>query len=225
MPQTKHIFFDLGWTLEDETQAQIDRASKAAALALGHGIETTAETILKLQEEGAAKMEPSVFRHALSRLGLTPDQVHDVMQKARWDAAKLHLYPDAKSTLDILKETHRIGLIANQSPGTRKRLQSYGIDSHFDLICASDELGLEKPDPRIFQLALKTSGCNAEDAWMIGDRLDYDIRPAKQAGWRTIRILQGYNTFQNPRDALDRPDYTVENLAQIPPILGCGIVS
>jgi HAD superfamily hydrolase (TIGR01549 family) len=164
-------------------------------------------------------MEPSVFKYALSCLGLTDEQVHAVIQESRWDASRLYLYHDARSTLNMLNKFHFVGLIANQSPGTRERLQKYGIYSHFDLIFASDEVGIEKPDPRIFELALKMAGCRAEDAWMIGDRLDYDIRPARQAGWHTIRIMQGYNTFQNPRDALDQPDHTVENLAQTVPIL------
>jgi len=220
MASRKYIFFDLGWTLEDETAAQVDRASKAAAIVRRHGIQTSVATILALQEEGAKSLESSVFVYALSCLGLADDQVRAVLRESRWDKTKLHLYPDAKSTLINLKEDHFVGLIANQSPGTKERLTRYGIHSYFDLISVSDEIGLEKPDPRIFELALDKAGCRAEDAWMIGDRLDNDIRPANQAGWNTIRVLHGYNICQVPRDALDQPDYTVANLSELVPILG-----
>jgi FMN phosphatase YigB (HAD superfamily) len=41
---------------------------------------------------------------------------------------------------------------------------------------------------------------------MVGDRLDNDIRPAKQLGWQTIRALQGFAWVQVPRDADEEPD-------------------
>ena len=50
---------------------------------------------------------------------------------------------------------------------------------------------------------------------MVGDRIDYDIRPAKTLGWRTIRVLQGFARAQVPRNAAEEPDYAVENLAGI----------
>ncbi len=61
MPK-EYIFFDLGWTLEDETRAQVRRAEGAAAAASAYGIATSAGRILELQEEGAAQYAPSVFR-------------------------------------------------------------------------------------------------------------------------------------------------------------------
>ena len=59
------IFFDLGWTLEDETEAQIDRAGKAASAAKEFGVETTADHILQLQKEGAELQVLEVFPYAL----------------------------------------------------------------------------------------------------------------------------------------------------------------
>lgn len=220
MKKQVYIFFDLGWTLEDETDAQIERASKAATLVSEYGIKTTAQAILELQEEGARDMAPSVFAYALSELGLDETQVHSVIERSRWNKDKLLLYPDAKQVLDILGRTHFLGLIANQSLGTESRLRTYGIRDYFQLVFASAELGLEKPNPRIFELALEKAGCKADDAWMVGDRLDNDVRPANQAGWNTIRILHGYNTCQQPSCAEDTPDYTVHELAEIPAIIG-----
>jgi FMN phosphatase YigB (HAD superfamily) len=61
----------------------------------------------------------------------------------------------------------------------------------------SFELGLEKPDPAIFKLALDHAGCAASQAVIIGDRLDNDIRTARLLGWKTIRVLQGFARFQS----------------------------
>jgi FMN phosphatase YigB (HAD superfamily) len=88
----------------------------------------------------------------------------------------------------------------------------------FVSVCiASAEVGLEKPDPAIFYLALREAGCSASEAVMIGDRLDNDIRPARTLGWLTMRVLQGPGRFQSPRDNMDEPDVTVADVKLIPP--------
>jgi FMN phosphatase YigB (HAD superfamily) len=87
----------------------------------------------------------------------------------------------------------------------------------FVSVCiASAEVGLEKPDPAIFDLALREAGCGASDAVMIGDRLDNGIRPARILGWKTVRVLQGPGRFQVPRDHLDEPNHTVPDVRSVP---------
>ena len=93
------IFFDLGWTLEDETRAQIDRARNAAVAVSRFGVVTTAEFILELQEQGAAQQAPSVFRYALSQLGLGERQTEAVLGETSWDKRLLFLYPQARTVL------------------------------------------------------------------------------------------------------------------------------
>jgi HAD superfamily hydrolase (TIGR01509 family) len=220
MKNTHYLFFDLGWTLEDETRAQIDRAEKAARLVARYGIGATADRILALQDEGAAAFTPSVFLYALAKLGLEGAQVEHVHAEAKWDKSLLSLYPETRPLLDQLAARHFLGLIANQSPGTEARLKQYGIHHLFGLVFASAELGVEKPDPAIFRLAEQRAGCTPDQACMIGDRLDNDIRAAKLAGWRTIRVLQGYNAQQRPRDAMEVADHTVKSLGEIAGIVG-----
>jgi HAD superfamily hydrolase (TIGR01549 family) len=101
-------------------------------------------------------------------------------------------YEGAEQTLRTLSSRYRIGVIANQSVGTAERLTEWGL-MPFILICLSfAEVGLEKPDPAIFLLALSQSGCEPEQAVTIGDRLDHDIRPARLLGWKTVRTAQGF---------------------------------
>jgi FMN phosphatase YigB (HAD superfamily) len=88
----------------------------------------------------------------------------------------------------------------------------------------SFELGLEKPDPAIFKLALDRAGSAASQAVFIGDRIDNDIRPARLLGWKTIRIAQGFARFQSPRDGLDEADLTLANLEELVPVFMSGLV-
>ena len=89
-----------------------------------------------------------------------------------------------------------------------------------DLIIASAEEGLEKPDPRIFQLALSRAGCLPQRAVMIGDRLDNDIAPAKRLGFKTIWIRQGFGGMGTPASEQDTPDCCVNSLGELAVLLG-----
>jgi 8-oxo-dGTP diphosphatase/putative hydrolase of the HAD superfamily len=77
----------------------------------------------------------------------------------------------------------------------------------------SFELGFEKPDPAIFQLALEWAKCSPSQVVMIGDRLDNDI---PLLGARLV--MQGFARFQSPRDRIDQADLTVANLRELVPI-------
>lgn len=69
--------------------------------------------------------------------------------------------------------------------------------------------------------ALHDTGCNAESAVMIGDRLDNDIFPAKKAGMKTIWIKQGLGAVQQPLSEEYEADYTVNDLDEILNLLNC----
>lgn len=69
-------------------------------------------------------------------------------------------YPDAQAILEYLREKgYKIGIIANQSAGTHARLKKWNLLPYMNFILASAELGIAKPDPKIFQCALETAGC------------------------------------------------------------------
>lgn len=106
-------------------------------------------------------------------------------------------------------------MIANQSAGTSERLEKFGIRKYIDLVIASAEEGVSKPDKRIFEIALERSNCKPENAVMIGDRIDNDIVPAKQLGMKTIWVKQGFGSLWNITDEKEKADMEVNNLSDI----------
>lgn len=218
--ERQYIFFDLGWTLEDETDSRIDRAKKACIALKGFGIEATWREFLARQGEGGKEMKTGLFEYALATYGLSQRDVKEVSRCCPIDRSLSRLYGDAEQVLRALKRSHFLGIIADQPPGTEERLRRYGIRELFDLVFASAEVGLSKPDPRIFQMAQQAAGCPSASTWMVGDRIDKDIRPAKSLGWRTIRVLQGHNRFQEPTSHRDVADFAVERLSEIRNIFG-----
>ena len=69
-----------------------------------------------------------------------------------WHKEEEVLYPGTVACLRELSSRYHIGIIANQSPGTVRRLKAYGLMPYIELVIASAEECLFKPDPEIFRL-------------------------------------------------------------------------
>ena len=109
----------------------------------------------------------------------------------------------------------KIGVIANQPLGTEKRLQKHGILQYIDLVVASAEEGVAKPDLGIFEIALERSRCLPENAVMVGDRIDNDIVPAKKMGMHTIWVKQGYGRYWTIQGKREMPEVQIDDIVQI----------
>lgn len=101
--------------------------------------------------------------------------------------------PGARQLLSNLRMRTRLGIVSN-GPGELQRwkLKGLGLADLFDatLIFVSGEVGWEKPDPRIFERALRAADAPAQACVMVGDRLDTDLG-AKLAGMRFVHLEPG----------------------------------
>ena len=196
----KWLFFDVGSTLVDEHLAYEHRMREMADLAntTYSSVYETAMTFYKQNKKGDLE--------TAKLLGV---------ELPKWHKEDEILYSDTTKCLEILSGRYKIGIIANQSLGTKTRLEQHGILQYIDLVIASAEEGVAKPDKRIFELALNRSNCKPGDAVMIGDRIDNDIVPAKLMGMRTIWIKQGYGQYWNITDDAEKADRMVHSLIEI----------
>ena len=137
------------------------------------------------------------------------------MELPKWKSQYERLYTDTKDCLKKLSRTYKIGVIANQLLGTSESLENLGIRKYIDLVIASAEEGVSKPDRRIFEIALERSRCKPENAVMIGDRIDNDIVPAKQLGMKTIWVKQGFGSLWKITDEIEKADVEIDNLSDI----------
>jgi HAD superfamily hydrolase (TIGR01509 family) len=102
-----------------------------------------------------------------------------------------YLNPDAPELLQQLKSREiSTGLICNTglTPGVglRSFLEKENVAQYFELMIFSEEIGIRKPDARIFHLAAKTLGVNPRNAVHVGDDLYTDIWGAQNAGFKAI---------------------------------------
>jgi HAD superfamily hydrolase (TIGR01549 family) len=209
------LFFDLGYTLINEDAAAMGRLGQLSYALGQRGITASPEELRATFEAASARFDPNPFRSLL--LAFTDDEevISFVRSSGRYPKEMESPYPQTQPLLERLVGRYKLGVIANQAAGTQERLERYGLAHYFDVCVSSGDVGIEKPEPAIFHLALEQAGCASTESVMIGDRLDNDIRPAKALGFRTVRVLQGTHRLQKPRNAAETPDATVADLGGI----------
>ncbi|HTL88567.1 MAG TPA: HAD family hydrolase [Leptolyngbya sp.] len=99
------------------------------------------------------------------------------------------LYAD---TIPTLEKLHRLnipmGILSNFDSRLYKVLRALNLADFFASVTISTEVGVAKPDPKIFAIALAKHQCEAKNAWHIGDSLQEDYEAAKAAGLRGVLL-------------------------------------
>ena len=193
----KWIFFDIGSTLVDESVAYQNRIERTIA-----GTNVTYDDFYNKMVE-ISKYNQSGYNKALEAYGL---------KMAPWNSDDEFVYPETENCLSELSKHYKIGIIANQNLGSEERLEKFGLLKYIDLVIASAEEGVAKPDLRIFQIALDRANCKPEEAVMVGDRIDNDIIPANKIGMTTVWIKHGFGGYAELKEIEEHPDYTINNL-------------
>ncbi|MFD1722007.1 HAD family hydrolase [Amnibacterium endophyticum] len=161
-----------------------------------------------------------IWRAALTAVGADDPRLLTATLH-RWteeERAMFRLYDDVLPALDAVEGTGaRIGLLTNGA-GTvqRRKLAATGLGERFDPLVISGEIGLRKPDPEVFGVALHRASIGAHDAWYVGDNLWHDVAPARAAGLHAVWVDRHDIA---PEDGWPRPDAAVTTLAALPALL------
>ena len=136
------------------------------------------------------------YDHFVGDAGLRDRFVEEYKQKNTelWDdwyldnlANRSIIVPGADALLEHLSHRYLVGALSNGFIGIQARkLRSGGIDNYIKIMVLSDEVGITKPLPGIFECAMQRCACAPEEIVMIGDNYDADILGAHRMGWRTI---------------------------------------
>ena len=198
--EIKWLFFDVGSTIMNE-QIAYEHTMRDIANVANISFEKVYEIAMayyKLNKKGDLEVA--------RELGVS---------LPKWYKEDEFLYDNAIQCFETLSKKYKIGIIANQSLGTEERLAHQGILKFINLIVASAEEGVAKPDRRIFEIALERSNCKPVNAIMIGDRIDNDIIPAKRMGMNTIWIKQGFGQYWNIKEEIEKADFVINNLTEL----------
>lgn len=211
------VFFDIGGVMYDDT---VYARSWRTALRESGAVFTDEEFETEYTATRAA--QSGSFRVRLTRrfLGADADlETVEARAAKHWSYPPSALYPDVIPCLEALEGRYRLGVIANQPSSVRVAMEREGLTRFFEVWGVSDDLGLQKPDPKLFAHVLSTAGVAPARSVMLGDRLDYDVRPATTAGMRAIWVLRGEAPDEPTAEQVAEPDATVHSLAEVPEML------
>ena len=107
----------------------------------------------------------------------------------------------AESLLRCLQaRKHPMAVVTNGSKSQRDKIEALGASRYFEAVLVSGEVGIAKPDPRIFRQALSRLNAAPDRSVFVGDSMEHDIAGARNAGMMTVYIRKG--KAENADDAL-----------------------
>ena len=201
------VFFDAGNTL-----VRMNYAAIAAELAT-HGVRATPDEVQRAEWRARVRLDEEVFARApgavstesrssaaryvrliLEALGVTDEAVAEAM--AEWRRAynaPAGLFtvadPSAEPALELARARGlTAGVISNSNGTIRATLRTLGLLPSLDFVLDSAEVGVEKPDPRIFRLALERARVAPREAVYVGDLYSVDVRGARAAGLDAVLL-------------------------------------
>ncbi|MFZ4784814.1 MAG: YjjG family noncanonical pyrimidine nucleotidase [Flavobacteriales bacterium] len=211
----KHLFFDLDGTLWD-----LFKNTEIALIQLLDPLEQRGFRIENFEQfyrryhihndrvwslYRAGKMDKHIlrterFKMAFNDINLhVPDETIDWLANSFLDICpKLpHLLPGTLDMLEALKDHYTMHIITNGFQEVQGfKMKAGRLDGYFSEIINSEDAGVKKPDPGIFEYALNRAGAKPEESLMIGDDWDADI-----LGSRDFGMDQAYITSSELRMA------------------------
>ena len=124
----------------------------------------------------------------------------------------IELYPDVIPTFDALAPHFKLGLLSNGNTYPER----CGLEGRFAFVVFSQDVQVEKPDPKIFQITAERAGCELSQMLHVGDSLENDIAGAKNVGAPSVWL----NREGVANNTETQPDYEITSLTEIPEILG-----
>jgi putative hydrolase of the HAD superfamily len=237
MERRETLFFDLNGTLLDDsgnreailrTCGEIASARPgldAARLQEANGEiwqaywpEVEDKWTLGLLDGASVSLE--AWSRALRACGCDDDSLsrlaRDTHRRHARDATRL--FDDVQDLFAWLSRTRvRLALITNGASDTqRDALRTLGIEQIFSAVVISAEIGIAKPDPAIFAIAIDKLGVNPEHVWHVGDSLRSDVGGAKAAGLIAVWLNRGGlpRTEDEPL-----PDHEIRSLRELAELL------
>jgi putative hydrolase of the HAD superfamily len=112
-------------------------------------------------------------------------EIYAERRRAAW-----RLFPEATTFLTRLRERGvPLALVTNgDARQQRDKIARHDLARWFDAILIEGEMGYGKPDEVVYRDALRQLGVAAQDAWMVGDHLEFDVGAPQQLGLRGVWV-------------------------------------
>ena len=220
------VLFDAGNTL-----IALDYGRLAGGVSAAVGRTISADQLRSRASEAAAALERGTGTDRerasayLEALFLLAGVRHEELDRVRGEVVRLHqerhlwigVVPGTVEALERLRAAGvRLGVVSNSDGQVDAALAEAGLRPYFEVVVDSTVAGVEKPDPRIFRVALEALGVPASETVYVGDVYEVDVVGARGAGMHPV--LLDPHAFHSGRDVA-----TVRTLAELPDLLAAGL--
>lgn len=226
------VFFDAGETLVYPHPSFPDLLARVLRRE-GHAVETTdirekVHVVSSIFTEAAQRGElwstsrersqrfwTKVYSALLAELGLPfEDGLRQAVYETFTDLTNYRLFPDVVETLERLRDAGLVlGVVSNFEEWLERLLESLEVTRFFGVRVISGAEGVEKPDPRIFRLALDRTGMLPAESVYVGDSPSFDVEPARAVGMFAVLL------DRRGRHA-DHPGPRITSLQHLPATIG-----
>ena len=157
------------------------------------------------------------YSHPLEVVGVQDQALADTFCREALGRipTKGHLVPGAMELLEYLRPKYNLYILSNGFKELQSRkMQTAGIDKYFDALILSEDIGINKPDCRLYEHAMRKTASEPQESLMIGDMFDTDIVGAANFGMDSM--------YYNPKGRTGHPfapTYEIRHLLEIKEIL------
>ncbi len=121
------------------------------------------------------------------------------------------LFDDVLPTLDALQGGYMMGLLSNGNTYPER----CGLEGYFQFVLFAQDYGIQKPDPRLFEIAIERAACAKHHLLHVGDSFQNDVIGAKQAGIKSVWL----NRQREDKETKEQPDFEISSLSELIEVL------
>ena len=121
------------------------------------------------------------------------------------------LFDDVLPTLDALQGGYMMGLLSNGNTYPER----CGLEGYFQFVVFAQDYGIQKPDPRLFEIAIERAACAKHCLLHVGDSFQNDVIGAKQAGIKSVWL----NRQREDKETKEQPDFEISSLSELIEVL------
>ena len=216
------VLFDAGGVLVDLDYGYLERLVRASHGPVSRAALAEADGLARREINETVRTGGSVgdawrdyFRVLLARVGVPPAQ-HEAVIDSLWEAhERVGLWTVAcEGALDLVgrlkRRGIRLGVVSNAEGRVAQHLDTAGFGGAFETVVDSHLVGVAKPDPAIFRIALERLSLAPEQAVFVGDLPEVDVRGAHDAGLTAV-LLDRHGLY---------PDVDAQRIASLAELAG-----
>ncbi len=154
---------------------------------------------------------------AFGRLGLEiPPVAEEIgLSYAKKREHAIEPFPGALETLKVIRERGvRLALVTNgNAEAQRRKIERFGLEAYFDYMLIEGEFGAGKPEERVYRHALERLEARTDEAWMVGDNLEWEVAAPQRIG--IFAIWMDSRGRGLPESTNIRPDRIISTLPEL----------